>query len=79
MWETSFANLDEHLEWLLVEIEKNPPTTNIECLHEYEMSIIMKNTREDGTEVYAMRLKKAIYSIALYFQQRGHSCSKNKN
>ena len=58
VWDTSFANLDEHLEWLLIENEKNPPTTNVECLHEDEMSIIMKNIREDGSEVYVMSLKK---------------------
>ena len=32
VWETSFADLDEHLEWLLVENEKNPPTKGVECL-----------------------------------------------
>ena len=45
VWEKSFAYLDEDLEWLLLENEKNPLTTNVECLHEDEMSIIIKNTR----------------------------------
>ena len=35
--ETSFANLDEHLKWLSVDIEKNSPKTNVERLHEDEM------------------------------------------
>ena len=69
--ETSFAYLDEHLEWLLLENEKNPPTTNVECLHEDEMSIIMKNTREDGSEVYVMSLKKEdLFYRAIFSSER---------
>ena len=71
VWETSFANLDEHLEWLLVDIEKNPSTINVECLHEDEMSIIMKNTREDGSEVYVMSLKKdGLFYRAIFSSER---------
>ena len=71
VWETSFANLDEHLKWLLVDIEKNPPTINVECLHEDKMSIIMKNTREDGSEVYVMSLKKEdLFYRAIFSSER---------
>ena len=71
VWETSFANLDEHLEWLLIDNEKTPPTTNVECLHEDEMSIIMKNIREDGSEVYVMSLKKDdLFYRAIFSSER---------
>ena len=71
VWETSFADLDEHLEWLLVENEKNPPTKGVECLYEDEMTILMKNTREDGSEVYIMSLKKdGLFYRAIFSSER---------
>ena len=71
VWETSFANLDEHLESLLVDIEKNPLTTNVERLQEDEMSIIMKNTREDGSEVCLVSLKKDdLFYRAIFLTER---------
>ena len=44
---------------MVVDRKREKPTdNNVECLHEDEMSIIMKVIREDGSEVYVMRLKK---------------------
>ena len=57
VWETSFAYLDEYLEWLLLENEKNSPITNVECLHEDEKLIIMNNTIEDGLKTYVISKK----------------------
>ena len=63
VWETSFANLDEYLEWLLSENEKNSPTTNVECLHENEKLIIMHNTIQDGSKTYDISKKRIVYFL----------------
>ena len=73
VWETSFANLDEYLEWLLLENEINSPTTNVESLHEDEKLIIMNNTIEDGSKTYVISKKRIVYFTTLNCRQYGHS------
>ena len=57
---------------MVVDRKREKPTdNNVECLHEDEMSIIMKVIREDGSEVYVMSLKKdGLFYRAIFSSER---------
>ena len=57
VWETEMAHLDEHLEWVAKEVERTP-VTDVECLFEDKVCLIIKNTRKDDVPLYAICLKR---------------------
>ena len=57
VWETEMAHLDEHLEWVAKEVERTA-VTDVECLFEDKVCLIMKNTRKDDVPLYAICLKR---------------------